>query len=866
MSEALARSIDYSVQLKRKRVETQRARHLERHGYLRGNIPALLDDMLRLLERASFLGSDMDSRRKEVVRLPGGVRVSFRGTPSQSILEIMQRTGSHAQVIHFSQDDAVEVDPKSPNDNLHAGGRQPRAFNALTLWGTPAENDAALNLLPEMVMPIHGGRPLSEELKIGEYEIDITSASTTASEDLRSTAPEKHCDLVRSSGVQASDSPDETEVFRAIEQWREEEQDPSPPVSNMQQHSGARIAEPEEHSVVRPVWNMGAPDAMLLWSARLRSGVNPSAKTIDESSPFDGFRSAIDSSSALTYYVAVLTSSPSRLLRRRITSSWAAGRSEQQSKTSDIAQKVSSELISLFNDRRLDGFVNQEAVNYALSHGVRTSNYSVVHELLSVVEKNTLYKMTSSNYNIMLAAAAKREDVHNFGQLLRAMIKRDIRPTSRTWILLHDLTWRVMPRDRALRVTDRLRRHGIFKMPLPIRRACLSIVKKDLTFHLERYPDFSLSKYIDRCDRLWGTVHASTHLSSFHRFAIAPRVWLSVETAHVMIHVLLLRGMMSEAVEVLRTLRAAGERPGTVILNTLLSFHVDNAAKAVAIVRDVGTFQKHSTGTAPSSLAYNARTYALLFKVAWDCRCFNMARVVWRYACCAGEVCRQLEQQMLRSIFSYVPAPLSYRGRKKRAAAQEQHPPALDLSRGQVYYGWVAKFAVGVSDGLTSPGRQDAGTLSMTYREHEVLQLSAQPCYAPVSDADSPATFAHVDASSTDAADLLSHMRHKARHDRLGEMLKQDLRETMSIKPEIPFPEMLQRAFEEDEKWQESGLGSFHSAKNTELAAQIAKAGPEERTRLFAVMFEQMLNNGIKVPMRVGDARSPRRSVREVRR
>ncbi|KAF2774038.1 hypothetical protein EJ03DRAFT_347419 [Teratosphaeria nubilosa] len=852
--------------------EALRAHHVERHGYLRAKIPALLDDMLRLLERASVMGSNMHSRRQEVVRLPQGVRVSFRGTPSLSILEIMQRTGSHAQVLHFSEDHAVEVDLNSSTDNLLGGGGQPRGFNALTLWGTPDENDAALKLLPEMVIPIHAGRSLSEELKIGEYEIDIANDTSTASDHLRPAAPEKRSDLVQSSGDQASDNPDETEVFDAIEQWREEEQDPVQPVSNRQQQSTFQDPDPGTQSVVRPAWSKVRDDPMLLWDARLRSRLVSAAVAGDESKLFDGSRSDIDSSPVLRYYVAVLTSWPSRLLRRRIQGRWAAGRSEQPSKTS-IQQEVLSELISLFDDRRLHRFINREAVNCALQFGVRVSDHSFVRRLLSAIENNPFYEMTSYNFDIMLAAAAAKEDVHNFRQVLRAMIKRNIRPSSRTWAYLHDLTWRVMTRDRALRVTKRLQRHGIFNRPEDLRFASCSIVKRDLIFYLQRYPDFTLSKYLDRCDRLWGTAHTGIRLSSEHRFATAPRVWLTTCTANRMIYVLLLRGMMPEAIEVLRSLEAAGESPDTMTLNTFLSFHLHDAAQATAIMREVGTFKQQAT----AHIAYDGGTYTMLFSIAWDRRCFNMARVVWRYACCAGEVSWRIEHRMLQSMYSYVPALPPFPVRQTRAAAEQEarlnpprrsdalrsHPggnsPSHVMSRMQVFHGWAAKFAVGVSDGLETLGREDANTLSMTHREREVLRLSAQPRDARVSDADSPAVLAHVDSSSTDSAALSRQTRHKERRDRLSEMIQADLSETVSLKPEIPFAEMLQWAFEEDEKWQQSGLGTVHRAKNPELAAQLAEADPEERTRLLAVMFEQMLKNGIKVPMRVGDGRPPPR-------
>lgn len=86
----------------------------------------LWPDIMRLLEQHSPRGAKHYVKRREIIRLPDGVFAKWAADPGECILEVMQRTGSHVQVV--------------PTKELGL-------FSSLTLLGKPAQNHAAKRLL-----------------------------------------------------------------------------------------------------------------------------------------------------------------------------------------------------------------------------------------------------------------------------------------------------------------------------------------------------------------------------------------------------------------------------------------------------------------------------------------------------------------------------------------------------------------------------------------------------------------------------------------------------------------------------------------------------------------------------------------------
>ncbi|TLD06784.1 hypothetical protein E2P81_ATG10436 [Venturia nashicola] len=135
---------------KRRMKESARRRQLssERHPYREDRAWA---DILTILEEHSSSNPKTYVRRMETIRLPQGIFAKWIGDPAEVILEIMQRTGSHVQVIP---------------------GKRPGIFSSLTLRGTPFDNAAAKKLLQEsnyLAAVSHDGLNTSKPL--AEYEL-----------------------------------------------------------------------------------------------------------------------------------------------------------------------------------------------------------------------------------------------------------------------------------------------------------------------------------------------------------------------------------------------------------------------------------------------------------------------------------------------------------------------------------------------------------------------------------------------------------------------------------------------------------------------------------------------------------------------
>lgn len=150
--------------LANKRNENERMKQRARRQALakeRSEIPEekAWQEILRLLERESPSGAEDYTKRMETIRLPEGIFAKWMLDPGESILEVMQRTGSHVQVIP---------------------GKQPGLFSSLTLLGKPDQNAAAKKLLQE------------SNLLAAVSEADLNASKSLADYHLRSEISDRH--------------------------------------------------------------------------------------------------------------------------------------------------------------------------------------------------------------------------------------------------------------------------------------------------------------------------------------------------------------------------------------------------------------------------------------------------------------------------------------------------------------------------------------------------------------------------------------------------------------------------------------------------------------------------------------------------
>ncbi|KAK5114585.1 hypothetical protein LTR85_010162 [Meristemomyces frigidus] len=856
----------------RQRADKQQRRHeiqAERHPYARGTADEVwLGRIVQDLERATRRAKVVHTKRIETVRLPEGVRAIFRGNVGESILEIMHRTGSHAQIIPTQVSDtknAVSGDGTTPEST--APSPPMRGFQQLTLWGSPAQNAAAIDLLPELAQALTAD--------------DLNASKNLKDYRLHTEETDRFGSLVER---QPSSAQDEMDML--MERWHEEDADNDPAnpsaLDNTQVDRGdvlvddahrhddeAVLRKPvqgetptdveegnvaqDEPAVIRAVWTQDPLNKVRAMDRQLSSRQERMASI--DANPISLTRRPIDSVPEFTAHVEDLVTCAPRLLRRKMDRS-AGQYLPGLPQTHTVVAQTAAELTALFSDMTCMHYVSADAVDSAIRYLARHRDFPAVRRVVSALENNANYDLTTSNFDILLAAAAKEEDVDNFRYIVRLMLRRRVKPTWRTWVCLHGLVSRRFPPAAAADIENRMRARGVLQHPQAMRLMVANGVGAEFSAYLESQPDATLTEFVKLYDERYpadnlGDAISKRGYSARQQTAEQPRTWLTTSTANRIILILLKHGRTQDARDMVGTLEAAGERAKTDTLNTFLSSasRLRDAEAAVAALKLFEPMMRRWH----QPVKLDQRSYEMLFHIVWRKRWYNMLRVIWRYACCAGCVSWEMQRRVKESLIAYVPAPSSFPIREERRLTEDERRVAREalggsdlrkemvaademvdksnMTRTDVFFGWAGKFAVGVGDERLAFRQPPSDPMGMTEHERDVLALSAQPR----SSEDSP----------TVQEDHQYDDKHHQRRRRLLTLLEADMGEMTSLRPAVPLVEMLEKAWQKDVRWKRRDLG-------VSVAAVSALEG--QRAQAFANVFEEMLEHGIRVPMVAGRA------------
>ena len=890
---SVRRQMEVQQDKRKRRHQIQKERYGDKKPFTEAS---WLAGVLHELERATPDGAETHTRRMETVRLPEGVNAVFKDNAGEAILELMRRTGSHAQIM--ASRGTLLRHEREKSAKPRRGKRELRpiqTFNSVRLSGTVAQNAEAIRVLPELAQAL-SVHDLNVSKDLAEYidrKEDVGGSGSAVVE------PE-----VRKDERQLEDDDSLMERWHAedigngsddVHDGHSEDVGHQLELQLPHQASAGRPQDAVENEVpfVRAVWteNPFHAEQSLEYQLQRRRDINERAKPVTISEPNANAnakeavarksssasadmlfidRLSINSITSFAAYIDDITVSPSRLLSRRLTLGPVPTSGSPQTHT--IIHQVTTELQSVFNDTACAPFISPEAVDNALQYLVQHTQFPAIRAVMSSLEQNEQYGFTASNFNILLGAAAKMEDVHNFQYVLHLMLQRRVKPTWRTWVRLHELVCRGrFPAEAAEGIVERMRRKGILAHSQAMREIVANGVEMGLSAHFRSGTDAELHDFIAQYDERWaidGQAAAAEKLpstNSRHELATEPRQWLTTSTANRMIKVLLSHGRTQDALTMVQKLEAAGEVPDTATLNTFLASasRARDVSAAVAALRYFEPAMRRSW----KPIGLNERSFSMLFHVAWRGQWFNVSRVVWRYACCAGEVTWEMREKVRGSLVAYVPASASWYKREKvrrereaeeeRKAAElgtrkrkneaiEEDDGLLRMTSRNVFFGWAGKFAVGVGPAnmptAFSPDRHEA----------EILALSAQ--------ARSHGT------TAAGAESMEARAEHLARKARLGAMMNADLEVTMSVRPTEPLVEVLEKAWKLDLEWKQSRLGVW----SQEIEEVMRPAGlrlvgkgedgvegldemPQEKKKaeVFARMFEEMLREGVKVPVEI---------------
>ncbi|KAI7337910.1 hypothetical protein KC315_g2035 [Hortaea werneckii] len=927
---------------------------MQRHGgtphYIRDERSWVLSALWELERSSSGKTQDDDkgpfAKRLETVQLPEGVRAVFKRDAGASILELMHRTGSHAQVVspsgtvaaHASGGDLTSG-AMADSETLQSASRYIRAFNSLTLWGTAEQNAEAIKVLPELTQTLsihdldqsnhfanftqvdrkqcendhksHGGVPEVDEddslmenwstdpgTAIQSGEDDLTASESSSR--IEDVSPSLSQDNVQTQSPLADQTADNT-TAQTRAAWtnkpRLPEQSAQHPRRNLEfnDHEHEEAFTAQNHDLKPPVMDSDV-------SHRLRN------------------RSEIADTNAFAAYIEDLTARPSMQVRRE-SAAKARALTDLLSNPPQPTHYIAQELIHIFSDRTLHKHASSDAVTRALHYLATIPRMDAVRDVFAALESSGIYEFTSSNFNVLLAVAAKHEDVHNFTFLLERMRRQEVRPSWRTWASLHDLVCRRFS-SKAVRLTEeRMRREGVLGHPQAIRQVVANRVSMDLTAYLDAHAvrvekggmshdKDVLSDFLASYDKHWNPLlevarAGRTDTNTRHELAPERRDWLSVSAANRMIQVLLIHGRTQDAFTVVQKLEAAGEFPRVETLNTFLSAasKARNAESAIAALQFFAPYLD-TTGRSDrrsGKIHLNDWSFTILFTIAWRGQCYNLLRTIWRYGVCSGQIGSKVLSRMRSSLLTYVPARPSYYRQQVEKAAQEQRQrewetafghlshrkmgvttarpnevefgvQAMGIKERDLFFGWAAKFAVGVEgDAVSSSSSfpfaaggaaaaaaadvESATAVSepsrrqLSKQDHQILDYSTRMRTTPAR----RETLPDLEREGVEAA-------HRDRYASFNDLLRRDLAAAGNFRPIKPLVEAAEEAFQLDLQWKRRRMGKMTAELDEVVNGRVAseqgvssEEAERSKARRLGGMFREMLSEGVRIPVRVGD-------------
>ena len=144
-------------------------------------------------------------------------------------------------------------------------------------------------------------------------------------------------------------------------------------------------------------------------------------------------------------------------------------------------EAVTTELVSIFTDRRLQSHITAEALDRALLCLVRYGDIRSVRIIILILRRRS-FAFTAASFNVLLSAVAEHGSIPKFLYFLRIMLRQGLQPTAETWSALHALgscTGNELPADleegkvskeMMRRAADKRTKSGAASGLAPVRR------------------------------------------------------------------------------------------------------------------------------------------------------------------------------------------------------------------------------------------------------------------------------------------------------------------------------------------------------------------------------------------------------------
>lgn len=278
-------------------------------------------------------------------------------------------------------------------------------------------------------------------------------------------------------------------------------------------------------------------------------------------------------------------------------------------------------LREIFSNPDYRSSMSRTAFNQAMAFYVKTMHIPDARAAFVLMEMMEI-PTNPETFNILLRGAAKQQDLHVFQFILHLMQRRGVMPNGQTWIAFlmanYDLNIKT-------HIVAAMKDKGLLFHTSTLKGVCEQLIVREVNASLDLGQ--SQDDFLRHMDSRYG-----------------PR-WLSADSGNRVLYALGARSLISRCWEFLRAMSARHIKPDQVSINTILNHckQTANVSGAIEIMESLPSLFHFVPGE---------HTYHTLFELAWRSRSYNLARVVWKYACLNAGTTRRMRLLVRQSLLT----------------------------------------------------------------------------------------------------------------------------------------------------------------------------------------------------------------------
>ncbi|KAJ5486976.1 hypothetical protein N7530_001276 [Penicillium desertorum] len=276
--------------------------------------------------------------------------------------------------------------------------------------------------------------------------------------------------------------------------------------------------------------------------------------------------------------------------------------------------RVKLHLKALFMEEAYSNYISTAALNNALEFLCRHEFLDTARTLFSCTE----HVATTDTYNILLRAAAKRQDVAVFRHILRTMPRLHMRPNPETWLAL--LSALVDPSEKAQLIEHMVQRGHMSNLST-IHSALQETIQDSLLVHLDSGKD--IDSFISLMTNTWGANWFSPSVVG-QMFSVVARL-KDFDSVDRLVEICIDNNLTVDSYPLSHIVHALGANIHVALQYTLRFF-------------------EHPL------FEVTSQNWEDLFLAAFRHRQYNICLVIWRYSCMKGTVTYKMKQAVLTSL------------------------------------------------------------------------------------------------------------------------------------------------------------------------------------------------------------------------